>query len=251
MNISMSFAALVASALIGCLSGTAWADEATTNGSIAPTEQAPAAASSNTPAQHWQQPPHWRMPQQVFRPYPPQYPPGGQYRAYPAAPVTAATSPLSTELTKAQEQLAGKSSELDEAHSTIEQLRMNLQESLDSETRMSDKLTYSTREQQALRMRVIELTQALEQQNQQLIAERDQLHSKLASLDMQLAELQSRLQAATQVLIQARSGTGMAADAPDSARVQIEALRDALGKLEAELEKQESSPEDDPQTPTE
>jgi len=156
-------------------------------------------------------------------------------------------NPLNAELQQVQEQLATKSNELDEAHSTIEQLRIKLQESLAAETRLSDKITYNTREEQALRKRVTELNKTLktasatqEQQHQQLTAERDQLLGKLASLDKQLATLQSRLQAATQVLIQARSSTGMANESPNTARIQIEALRDALGRLEAELERKET-----------
>jgi hypothetical protein len=44
------------------------------------------------------------------------------------------------------------------------------------------------------------------------------------------------MQAATQVLIQARSSTSMTNEPPNT-RIQIEALRDALGRLEAELER--------------
>jgi hypothetical protein len=253
MNISMSFTALIALTLLGCLSGNAWAEETTLYESIAQGEQATAANGDDTPAQqvpstpavpgqYWQQPRRWGMPQPMYRQVQPQYPYGGQYRTYPGAPATTAAKPHDTELEKVQEQLAGKSGELEDAYNTIEQLRAELEESHATETRLSDKLTYNTREQQALRMRVIELNQALEQQHQQLIAERDQRHSELASLDVQLAELQSRLQEAGELLAQARSSTGMTGDAPGTARMQIEALRDALGKLEAELERQESGP---------
>jgi hypothetical protein len=249
-----------ASILIGCLSGSAWSDVATSNGSIAPAEQMPAPAIGNAPAwqappgpgmsaQNWQQPPQWRMPQQGFGQFPPRYQPGGQYRSFPAAPARARENPLSTELKQAQEQLA-------EAHSTIEQLRIKLQESLAAETRLSDKITYNTREEQALRVRVTELTRTLkttnstqEQQHQKITAERDLLLGKLANLNKQLAALQSKLQASMQVLIQARSGTGMAGEAPGTARIQIEALRNALGRLEAELERQEPSLQSGQQIP--
>jgi chromosome segregation ATPase len=202
------------------------------------------------PAQNWQQPPQWRMPQQGFGQFPPRFQSGGQYRPFPAAPAMARENPLSTELKQAQEQLA-------EAHSTIEQLRIKLQESLAAETRLSDKITYNTREEQALRIRVTELartlkaTNATQEQHQQLTAERDQLLSKLTNLNKQLTALQSKLQAAMQVLIQARSSTGMASEAPGTARIQIEALRDALGRLEAELDRQETGLQSSQQIPTE
>lgn len=254
MNIPRSFTALIVSTLLGCLSGTAWAEEATLYQSISQGEPAAASPDSNTaarqapatpamPGQYWQQPPQWRMPQPMYPQFQPRHPYGGQYRAYPGTPAAAAPAPHTTELKQAQEQLAAKSSELDAANSTIEQLHVSLQESNAAATRLSDKLTYSSREQQALRMRVIELTQALEQQNLQCSAERDQLHGKLAGLDIQLAELQSSLQAATRAVLQARSSLGMAGAGTGTARAQIETLRDALGRLEAELERQEANPE--------
>lgn len=210
-----------------------------------PASQVPAVPAM--PAQNWQQPPRWHMSPQGFGQFPPRYLPGTQYRPFPAAPVTARENPLKTELQQAQEQLATKNNELEEARNTITQLRLELQQSLDAGKRLSDKITYNTREEQALRMQVIELNRTLittrttqQQQHQRLTAERDQLLGKLARLDKQLAELQSRLQAATQVLIQARSGTGRASESPGAARLQIESLRDALGRLEAELERQET-----------
>jgi len=260
MNKPLSYITLLTSILVGCLSSSAWSDETTLKESIETTRQKPAwqvPPGPGMPAQNWQQPPRWRMPQQGFGQFPPRYQPGGQYRPFPAAPVTARQNPLNAELQQVQEQLATKSNELEEAHSTIEQLRIKLQESLAAETRLSDKITYNTREEQALRIRVTELNRTLkttsatqEQQHQQLTAERDQLLDKLASLDKQLAALQSRLQAATQVLIQARSSTGMANESPNTARIQIEALRDALGRLEAELERQETGLQSGWQIPT-
>jgi hypothetical protein len=301
MNKPLSLALLIVSTLSGCLSVIAWAGETTSDIARTPVEQTPAPAGSEAPArqapsipgaaaQTRQQPPQWRMPRQYYGRFPSQYPAGGRYRAYPAAPAAAGTSPTGTELARAKEQLAEKtdeldkarttieqlrtslqesqtsgtglsneltdcSRELDEAHTTIEQLRASLQENQTSGTRMSDKLTYCTREQHALRLRVIELTReletanvAMEQQNRQLAAERDQLHSRLTNLDRRLVELQSHLRAANQALLQARAGTGMPGDAQGTARAQIETLREALGRLEAELERQDSVPEDDRET---
>jgi len=253
-----SFPALFAFILIGCLSGSAWPDEATLKESIATNGQIPTSANSSMPAwpvppgpgmtaQNWQHPPRWPVPQQGFGQFPPRYPPGVQYRPFPTAPATARKNQSSTELKQAQEQLTTKNNELEEALHTIEQLRIKQQESLAAEKILSDKLTYSTREEQALRMRVIELTRTLEttnatlEQHQQLTAERDQLLGKLANLNTQLATLQSRLREATQVLIQARSSASITGEGQDTARIQIEALRDALGRLEAELERQETA----------
>ena len=260
MNKPLSYTTLLSSILVGCLSSSAWSDETTLKESIETTGQKPAwhvPPGPGIPAQNWQPPPRWRMPTQGFGQVPPRYPPGGQYRPFPAAPVTARQNPLNAELQQAQQQLATKSNELEEAHSTIEQLRIKLQESLAAEKRLSEQVTYNSREEQALRIRVTELDRTLkttsatqEQQHRQLTAERDQLLGKLASLDKQLAALQSRLQAATQVLIQARSSTGMASESPHTASIQIEALKDALGRLEAELERQETGLQSDWQIPT-
>lgn len=279
MNKLRSFAAVVAAALIGGIPGSAWSDETTSNQTAAPAEQTPAPATAVAPrwnaprypggyAQTWQQPPHWGAPQPGYGQYPPQYPQGGQYPAYTAAPATTRENPLTAELKKTQEQLAAKSSELDDARGLLEQLRDQLKERLAAEARLADDIAYGTREQQALRVRVIELTKALktsnvtlEQQhqlidnhqarNQQLAAERDQLHSELDNRDEQLAALQSELQAATQALSQARSRAGTAAEALSAARAQLGMHRDALKKLEAELERLEARLQGDPQTPTE
>ena len=112
-----------------------------------------------------------------------------------------------------------------------------------------EKIAQATREQQALQARVTELSATLEQQyqlienhqayNQKLTAERDQLQGELASRGEQLAALQSELQATTQALAQARSRSVATVEALSEARVQIGMLREALTKLEAELERQE------------
>ena len=285
MNKLTSFAAFAAITLIGAMSESAWADETRSIGtwpdeatpkSIWPEEatpesvwpeeptakessalvvQTPAPATSVVPggyAQPRQQPPRWPVPPQGYGYWPPRYPQGGQYRAFPALPATvpaARVNPLSAELKKTKEQLTAKSSELDVAHSMLEQLRDRLQENFSAEKELSEKIAQATREQQALKARVTELSTTMEQQyqlienhqayNQKLTAERDQLQGELASRGEQLAALQSELQAATQALAQARSRSVATVEALGAARVQIGILREALTKLEAELERQE------------
>ena len=263
MNKLTTLAALVAVAMIATMSEGAWSAEATTNGTAAPAEQTPAPASPVVPggyAQTWQQPPHWRAPQQFYGHLPPRYPPIGQYQAFPAQPATAPAArenPLSAELKQTQAQLAAKSSELDEANRMLDQLRAKLQESLTAETRLSDKVTYSTREQNALRVRVTDLVKTLntanatlEQQhqllndqqahNQTLTAERDQLRSEFANRDKQLTALQYELQAAMQALAQAVTRASTAAEALSAARVQIGMHSNEPTKLEAEPGQQEN-----------
>jgi len=282
MNKLTLFAALAAAALIGSLPGSAWSEETASNGTPAPAVPTPAPASAVAPgwyppaypggyAQTWQQAPRWPAPQQGYGQYPPHYPPGGQYQAYPAAPATAPAArenPLSAELKQTQEQLTAKSSELNEARGMLEQLHDELQNSLATEASLSNKMTYCTREQQALRVRVTELVETLktsnatleqqhqlinnhQAQNQTLTAERDQLHSALVSRDEQLAALQSELQAATQALAQARTRAGTAGEALSAARIQIGMHRDELSKLEAELGQLDSRTQNDTQSPTE
>ena len=274
MNKLTSFTALAAAALIGNLPGNAWPDETTASGAAAQAP-APTAVPGQYPApyagghaQPWQQAQQWRAPQQYFGQFPPRYPTGGQYQAYPTAPAAPRENPLSTELKQTQEALAEKSSELENAQDTLEKLLGRLQESRTTEANLTDKIAYGTREQQALRVRVTELTEALktanttlEQQhqlinnhqtnNRQLTAEREQLQLELAGCGEQLTTLQSDMQAATQALVQARSRASVAGEAFSAARVQIGAQRDALSKLEAELERLAAQLESDPQAPTE
>lgn len=288
MNNLTSFAVLFATALLVSLSVSAGSDETTSSwsdkviryGPDTEAEQTPAPkGDTNVPSQYvpptpggyaqpWQQPPHWRAPQQLYGQFPPHYPRVGQYQAYPAAPATTRENPLSAELQQTQEQLATKSGELDEAHEMHEQLHGKLQTSLAAEAGLSDKLAYSTREQHALRVRVSELTKTLntsnatlEQQhqlinnhqahNQKLTVERDQLRSELASRDKQMATLQAELQAGTQALAQARSIASSVSEALSAAKVQIGAHKDELIKLEAELEHQEAQLQSELQAPTE
>lgn len=279
MNKLTTYTALVAAALTACLSQNAWSDETPASESAAVAEQTPAPESAVAPVQYppalpggyaqtWQQPPHWRAPQQVYGHFPPPYPQLGQYPAYPAAPATARENPLSAELKQTQDRLNAKSTELDAAHSRLDQLRGELQECLAADARLTDEIDYSTREQQALRVRVTELISTLntaratlEQQHQlisdhqaqyrQLSAERDQLQNTLAGRDEQLAALQSELQAARQALAQASARASSAAEALTAARLQIEAHRDALAKLGHELERQGSRLQEDPHVATE
>ena len=219
-----SLAALVAIALIATVAESAWSGEITANELAAPTEQMPVPASPVMPGRYvqtWPQAPHWRAPQHLIDRLLP--PPTRQYQPFPAPPATAPAAwanPLNAVLQQTQEQLSAKNSELVEAHGMLEQLRGKLQDSLAAEARLSDKVTYSTREEQALRVRVTDLINTLntanatleqqhqlindlQAQNQTHMADRDQLRSEFASRDKKLTALQSQLQAAMQTLTQA------------------------------------------------
>jgi septal ring factor EnvC (AmiA/AmiB activator) len=249
-----TFAALVAIALVATVAESAWSGETTAYESAASAEQTPAPASPVVPggyAQTWPQPPRWHAPQRIFGRMPPQYPPGQQFQSFPPQPAMAPAArenPLNAVLKQTQEQLSAKSSELIEAHSMLEQLRGKLQDSLAAEARLSDKVTYSTREQHALRVRVTDLIKTLntanatleqqhqlindlQAQNQTLMAERDRLRSEFASRDRQLTTLQSELQAAMQTLAQAKSRTSDAKTEP--------------GRQESPLQGQQKSMESD------
>ncbi len=261
-------AALVAATMAISFAESAHSGETTAEEPAVPVQQTPAPASRVVPggnAQAWQQPRYWPVPQRGYRQAPPGYPPAGQYPAYPAAPAVAPAArvnPLSAELKQIQDQLTAKSRELEEARSMLEQLRGDLQDSLAAEEALSDKIAYSTREQNALRMRVTELVKTLntanvtmEQQhqlinnhqasNRNLTAERDRLKSELASRNEQLAALQAELQAATQALAQARTSAGTAAEALSAAMTQIGTHMDELTRLEAKLQQLETRLQND------
>ena len=253
--------------------------ETTANGSNAAAVQTPPPASAVVPggyppvnpggyAQAWQHAPRWPVPQPGYGRVPPYYPAGGHYRGFPAAPASAPAArvnPLKAELQETQEQLSAKTSELDVAHSMLEQLRGTLQDSFSAEKTLSDKMAHTLREQQALQVHMTELTDTLstanatlEQQHQlidnhqtyiqQLTAEREQLHAELASRGERLDALQSQLQAVTQALAQERSRAGAAIEALGVATVQVGAQRDALSKLEAGLQHEMNRLQDDVQT---
>ena len=277
MNKPMSFTALAAALLIGSLPASAWSAGEKPNGS--PAKQAPAPATGTVQgwqapaypgvyAQPWQQPQQWGMPQQRYGHVPPHYPPAGQYSPYTATPAATRENPLSAELKQAQDALTEKIRELDEAGNQLEQLRNELQDSHTTEAMLADKIAYSTREQQTLRVRVTELNQALnaanatlEQQhqlidnhqanNRQLVTERDQLVRELKGRDEQINARQSEVQATTQALEQALSRVGIADEALAAARLQISAQRDALSRLEAELERLAARLQGDSPVPSE
>ena len=258
MNTLTSLAALVAFAVIATMSESAWASETTEYGSAAPVEQMPAPASPVAPGgygQTWPQPPRWQAPQQIFGRMPYQYLPSQQFQHFPQRPAMAPAArenPLNAALQQTQEQLSATSSELAEARGMLEQLRGKLQDSLAAEARLTDKVTYNTREQHGLRVRVTDLSKTvnaanatleqqhqlindLQAQNQTLTAERDQLRSEFSSRDKQLTVLQSELQAAMQTLTQAMTRTGTARH-----RVPTRMHRDEFSKREAEPWRQEN-----------
>jgi outer membrane protein OmpA-like peptidoglycan-associated protein len=279
MNILSSFAALVTATLIGITAESAWSDEATPNAPAKPAVQTAAPATGVAPGWYppppnrggytrpWQQPSQWPVPPQGYGQLPPHYPPPGQYRAAPAAPATA-VNPLSAELKQAQEQLTAKRTELDMAHTMLEQLRGTLQHSIEAERTLREKVADITSAQQALQARVTELTAALntttatlEQHQQQitndqeqtrtLTAERDRLHDDLASRDEELATVQAELQAATQALEQAQAETSTSSQQLSEARSQAETFNIELTELKAQVENQKTTRLDTEQTRTE
>ncbi len=251
MNTLTTLTALVAVALIATMSESAWSGETTEYEFAAPAEQTPAPASPVAPGgygQTWPQPPRWHAPQRIFGRMPPQYPPGQQFQPFPPRPAAAPVArenPLNAALQQAQEQLSATSNELAEARGMLEQLRGKLQDSLATEARLTDKVTYNTREQHALRVRVTDLTKTLnaanatleqqhqlindlQAQNRTITIERDQLRSEFASRDKQLTVLQSELQAAMQTLSQAMTRASTARH-----RVPTGMHRDGFSKREA------------------
>jgi outer membrane protein OmpA-like peptidoglycan-associated protein len=279
MNILSSFAAVVTATLIGITAESAWSDEATPNAPAKPAARTAAPATGVAPGWYppppvrggytrpWQQPSQWPVPPQGYGQLPPHYPPPGQYRATPAAPATA-VNPLSAELKQAQEQLTAKRTELDIAHTMLEQLRGTLQHSIEAERTLREKVADITSAQQALQARVTELTAALntttatlEQHQQQitndqeqtrtLTAERDRLHDDLASRDEELATVQAELQAATQALEQAQAETSTSSQQLSEARSQAETFNIELTELKAQVENQKTTRLDTEQTRTE
>jgi len=279
MNILSSFAALVTATLIGITAESAWSDEATPSEPAKPAVQTPAPANGVAPGWYppppvrggytrpWPQPSQWPVPPQGYGQLPPHYPPPGQYRAVPAAPA-ATVNPLSAELKQAQEQLTAKNTELDVAHTMLEQLRGTLQHSIEAERMLRKKVADITSAQQALQARVTELTAALntstamleqhqqqitndQEQTQTLTAERDRLHDDLASRDEELATVQAELQAATQALQQAQAEASTSSQQLSEARSQAETFNNELTDLQAQLESQKTSLLNTEQTRTE
>jgi hypothetical protein len=273
MNKLSSIAALVSAALIGIAAESAWSDEATSSEFATPAVQTPESVSGVVPdwypprrrgvyAQPWRRPSYRPAPSWDDSQLPAYYPPRGYYRADPDAPVTgpAATSapatmdnPLSAELQQTQEQLTAKSAELDKANALLEQLRSNLQSSLEDKRTLTEKVANITSEQQALQAQVAELTETLntttatleqhrqqitqnQEQNRALTAERDQLRDDLDSRDEQLAIVQVELQAATHALHQLQAEASATGTQLSEARMQIGRCNNELTELGTELE---------------
>jgi OOP family OmpA-OmpF porin len=268
-----SFYALVAATILTVASGNTWSEVDSPTGSTAPATQTPAPASGAVPgwyppahnqsgyARPWQQRPYRPAHRRGYGQRPRYYSPREQYRTAPATPAitpAAAENPLSAELKRTQEQLTAKSRELDMAHAMLEQLRGKLEESLEIERVLTERMALSTREQQA---RTSELSAALntasasmerdqqqitdeQAQNQGLTAERDRLRDELAGRDelhaTQQAELQAELQVATKALAQAQAGTSTIEEELDAARAQIETLDNELTTLRADLATQQT-----------
>jgi hypothetical protein len=262
MNKLTPFAALIAVILVGSLPECAWPEDSASSGSAPPAGQATAPAGAVAPgyAQPWQPPNPWQVPQPMYgqplygqpRPY---YPPGGQFPPFPAWPAAAPAArmnPDSAGLKQAREQLEAKTTELNAANGQLEQVRGKLEECLAAQSKLSDKVTYDNREQNALRVRVTELVKSqntanatLEQQHQ-LIAH---FEAQTRDLTTERDQLQHDLQAATQALEQATAQASIAREALSAARTQIGAHRAELTRLDAELQKLQERLQGTPQHP--
>lgn len=276
--------ALVAAAMLTVSSGNAWSEVDSPTGSAAPATQTPATPSDAVPgwyppashrggyARPWQQRPYRPAHRWGYGQRPGYYTPREQSRTAIAARApepTAAEKSLSAELNQTQEQLAAMSRELDVAHAMLEQVRGKLQESLEIERTLTEKMAQNTREQQA---RTLELSAALDTasaamerdqqrltdaqaQNQELTIELDRLRNELTGRvethATQQAELQSELQAANQALEEAQSEAGTSGEELDAARAQIETLNDELNTIRADLESQQTEQQNVMQTLTE
>ena len=222
---SLSINALVAATLIGIAVENAWSDQAMPNGSAAPVTRTAAPVSGYQPG--WHPPPPWPMTPPVYGQQPSFYPPYGQYRAVPTTP---AENPLNAELEQTREQLAAKAAELDTANATLEQSHLRLQQSLEAERTLNEKLAIISNEQQALQAHVTELT-----------AERERLRDALASRHKQLAALQTEHQTAMKTLQQAQSGNMLSSQRLDKAMAQADSLKSMLSGLKTRLESQRTT----------
>jgi len=263
MKIMPFLAALVTATSIGMATGPAWSDETTQGGSAA---QTPATASYPTRGryptpprqrgymQRWQQPPRWPAPPSGYGQMRPYYPPQTQHQAAPAAP---AKQPVSTESKQPQEPLTEKSTELDRAELTIEQLQLKLQHSREAEHALNEKVAAITGEQQALQAQVAKLQEQLQtsnatlqqrsqqitsdqQQNLTLTSEHERLRSDLDNRDKQLATMQAELLAARQSLQQAQSGNSLSSEQLGTAITQAGTLKDLLTELRTRLENRQT-----------
>lgn len=226
MKIMSFIAALVTATSIGIATECAWSDETTPGGSAVPAVQTPAPATNPAAgyyppplrpggyAQRWQQPSQWPAPPAGYRQVRPDYPQQRQYRPAPAAP---AKNPLSAESKQTQEQLTAKSTELDTARATIEQLQLKLQTSLEAERALNEKVAAISGEQQALQAQVTELLaapQAVQQAPSETTTSGQQpgvagtevamLNGVLSELKIQLQNQNIRLEDAEQALAACR-----------------------------------------------
>lgn len=226
MKIMSSIAALVTATSIGIATECAWSDETTPGGSAVPAVQTPVPATNPAAGyypppsrrggyeQRWRQPSQWPAPPAGYGQVRPYYPPQRQYQAAPAAP---AKNPVSAESKQTQEQLTAKSTELDTAHATIEQLQLQLQHSLEAERALNEKVAAITGEQQALQAQVTELLaapQAVQQAPSETTTSGQQpgvagtevamLNGVLTELKIQLQNQNIRLQDAEQTLAACR-----------------------------------------------
>ncbi len=260
-----SFAAHVTAALTAIAAESAWSNEITPGG---PAGNTPAYSNGPAPgwyppppphnargyAQPWQQQSYWPAPPQGYGQLPPAYPPRGQYRAAPATSV----NPLSAELKHTQEQLTAKNTELGKVRATLEQLRVILQDRLEAEITLNEKVAAITSEQQAMQARITELTAeldsttaALEQNRQQttdnqkqaheLTAERNQLRDDIANRDEQLATLRAELQTITQTLKQAQSEASSSSQQLSDFGAQADALKIERTELQAQLDDRQTA----------
>lgn len=214
---------LVAAALFGIAAESAWSQEATTSVPGAAAEQTTSSATVTAPGYaptpysrryepYWQPPP-WPEPPPPPPPppgyygqYDPYYPPYRQNRTAPAAP---AVNPLSAELKRTQEQLAGKTSELDAAN---------------------EQLANMQNEQQAAR-------EAMQQVQEQL-ATKD---TELNAANEQLANLQAEQQAIRDVMQQAQSETAKASEQLNVVIEEMDILYEVLSRLKGRLDVQNTS----------
>ena len=267
MKLLSSFAAVVTATSIGIATEGAWSAEATPGETAVPAVQTPAPATNPAPGrypqhpyqgrygQRWQQPSQWSAPPAGYGQRRSYYPQQRQYRAVPAAP---AKNPVRAESKQSQKQLTTKSTEVNTADTTTEQLQLKLQQSRETERALNEKVAAISGEQQALQARVTELmtkldssNATLEQQRQQLTneqeqyraltAEHEQLRSDLASRDKQLATVHADLLAATQTLQQAQSGNTLSSEQLGTAMAQADTLRNVLTELKALLESQQTT----------
>jgi hypothetical protein len=126
----------MAAVLTGIAAGNARSGEVMPDVAAAPAGQTSAPATGITPdrypprpgprgyAEHWPRPSQWPAPPPGYGQQPPYYPPYGQYRTGPDAPIE---NPLSTRLEQTQAQLAAQSAELETTRAQLARLQADLE----------------------------------------------------------------------------------------------------------------------------